>query len=140
MSPQKRVKKIPTICTCQTFIYYVNLLKTNFEVIFKALFRAKKFQNLLWAHRPSKPTIGFLEMPTLIREPLCHLVRIDVRPTSSKIVWRIFKLKVLLLDNMNFSCKYSYKVTKFSQVWMTCWSKVIKCQHCVDFFILRGQS
>ena len=24
MSPQKRVKKIPTICTCQTFIYYVN--------------------------------------------------------------------------------------------------------------------
>ena len=29
VSPQKRVKKIPTICTCQTFIYYVNRLKTN---------------------------------------------------------------------------------------------------------------
>ena len=40
VSPQKRVKKMPTICTCQTFIYYVNWLKTNFEVIFKAHFRA----------------------------------------------------------------------------------------------------
>ena len=35
MSPQKRLKKIPTICTCQTFIYYVNRLKMNFEVISK---------------------------------------------------------------------------------------------------------
>ena len=47
MSPQKRVKKIPTICTCQTFIYYVNLLKTNFEVIFKTQFRAKKNSKII---------------------------------------------------------------------------------------------
>ena len=47
MSPQKRVKKIPTICTCQTFIYYVNQLKTNFEVIFKAHFRAKKISKII---------------------------------------------------------------------------------------------
>ena len=47
MSPQKRVKKIPTICTCQTFIYYVNLLKTNFEVIFKTHFRAKKISKII---------------------------------------------------------------------------------------------
>ena len=47
VSPQKRVKKIPTICTCQTFIYYVNLLKTNFEVIFKTHFRAKKISKII---------------------------------------------------------------------------------------------
>ena len=47
MSPLKRVKKIPTICTCQTFIYYVNQLKTNFEVIFKAHFRAKKISKII---------------------------------------------------------------------------------------------
>ena len=47
MSPQKRVKKIPTICTCQTFIYYVNWLKTNFEVIFKTHFRAKKISKII---------------------------------------------------------------------------------------------
>ena len=47
VSPQKRVKKIPTICTCQTFIYYVNWLKTNFEVIFKAHFRAKKISKII---------------------------------------------------------------------------------------------
>ena len=47
MSPQKRVKKIPTICTCQTFIYYVNWLKTNFEVIFKTQFRAKKISKII---------------------------------------------------------------------------------------------
>ena len=47
MSPQKRVKKIPTICTCQTFIYYVNWLKTNFKVIFKAHFRAKKISKII---------------------------------------------------------------------------------------------
>ena len=47
VSPQKRVKKIPTICTCQTFIYYVNQLKTNFEVIFKAPFRAKKISKII---------------------------------------------------------------------------------------------
>ena len=47
VSPQKRVKKIPTICTCQTFIYYVNQLKTNFEVIFKAHFRAKKISKII---------------------------------------------------------------------------------------------
>ena len=71
VSPQKRVKKMPTICTCQTFIYYVNWLKTNFEVIFKAHFRAKKFQKSLWAHRPSKPTIGFPEMLTPMGDFLC---------------------------------------------------------------------
>merc|ERR1712001_556760 len=69
MSPQKRVKKIPTICTCQTFIYYVNQLKTNFEVIFKAHFRAKKFQKLSWTHRPSKPTIDYPEMLTPMGGP-----------------------------------------------------------------------
>ena len=47
MSPQKRVKKILTICTCQTFIYYVNWLKTNFEVIFKTHFRAKKISKII---------------------------------------------------------------------------------------------
>ena len=47
VSPQKRVKKMPTICTCQTFIYYVNWLKTNFEVIFKAHFRAKKISKII---------------------------------------------------------------------------------------------
>ena len=47
VSPQKRVKKMPTICTCQTFIYYVNRLKTNFEVIFKAHFRAKKISKII---------------------------------------------------------------------------------------------
>ena len=47
VSPQKRVKKMPTICTCQTFIYYVNLLKTNFEVIFRAHFRAKKISKII---------------------------------------------------------------------------------------------
>ena len=33
---------------------------------------------LLWIHKPSKPTIDFLEMPTPMGESLCHLVRIDV--------------------------------------------------------------
>ena len=47
MSPQKRVKKIPTICICQTFIYYVNRLKTNFQVIFKTQFRAKKISKII---------------------------------------------------------------------------------------------
>ena len=47
MSPQKRVKKITTICTCQTFMYYVNWLKTNFEVIFKTHFRAKKISKII---------------------------------------------------------------------------------------------
>ena len=47
ISPQKRVKKITTICTCQTFIYYVNWLKTNFEVIFKTHFRAKKISKII---------------------------------------------------------------------------------------------
>ena len=38
---------ITTICTCQTFIYYVNWLKTNFEVIFKTHFRAKKNSKII---------------------------------------------------------------------------------------------
>ena len=69
VSPQKRVKKIPTICTCQTFIYYVNQLKTNFEVIFKAHFRAKKISKIIMGpltfkthHRLSRnadPDVGF---------------------------------------------------------------------------------
>ena len=47
MSPQKRVKKIPTICTCQTFLYYANLLKTNFEAIFKINLRSKKILKII---------------------------------------------------------------------------------------------
>ena len=47
MSPLKRVKKISTICTCQTFIYYVNWLKMNLEVIFKTQFRAKKISKII---------------------------------------------------------------------------------------------
>ena len=39
----------------------------------------KKFQKLSWAHRPSKPTIYFLEMSTPMGESLCHLVRLDVK-------------------------------------------------------------
>ena len=39
----------------------------------------KKFQKLLWAHRPSKPTIDFLEMPTPMGESLCDLVRLDIK-------------------------------------------------------------
>ena len=81
VSPQKRVKKMPTICTCQTFIYYVNQLKTNFEVIFKAHFRAKKFQKSLWAHRPSKPTIGLLGMLTPMWGFVSLLLRRHVKLT-----------------------------------------------------------
>ena len=39
----------------------------------------KKFQKLLWVHRPSNPTIDFLEMPTSMGESLCNLVRLDVK-------------------------------------------------------------
>ena len=39
----------------------------------------KKFRNLLWAHRPSKPTIYFLDMPTPMGDFLCLLLRLDVK-------------------------------------------------------------
>ena len=47
MSPQKRIKNIPTICTCQTFLYCANWLKTNFEVIFKIHFRSEKISIII---------------------------------------------------------------------------------------------
>ena len=47
--------------------------------IFSDLNSAQKFQKLLWAHRPSKATIDFMEMPTPMGESLCHLVRLDVK-------------------------------------------------------------
>ena len=42
----------------------------------------KKFQKLLWAHRPSKPTIDFLEMPIPMGGFLCLLLRQDVKYKS----------------------------------------------------------
>ena len=39
----------------------------------------KKFQKLLWAHRPSKPTIGFLEMLTPMWGFVCLLLRLHVK-------------------------------------------------------------
>ena len=37
-------------------------------------------QSLFYQKLPSKSTKECLEMPTLMGEPLCHLVRIDVKP------------------------------------------------------------
>ena len=48
----------------------------NFEVIFKTHFRAKKkYSKIIIDHRPSKPTIDFLEMLTSMEDSLCPLVR-----------------------------------------------------------------
>ena len=42
-------------------------------------FDFQKFtESLLWVHRPPKPTIDFLEMPTPMEESLWILVRLDV--------------------------------------------------------------
>ena len=35
------------ICTCQTFLYYANWLKTNFEVIFKIHFRSETISKIV---------------------------------------------------------------------------------------------
>ena len=45
----------------------------------------KKFQKLLWAHRPSKPTIGFLEMLTPMWGFVCLLLRLHVNSYVYKI-------------------------------------------------------
>ena len=49
----------------------------------------RKSMDLLWAHRPSKPTIDFLEMLIGIPlgESLCHLVRFDVKLSSRILVF-----------------------------------------------------
>ena len=39
----------------------------------------EKFQKLFWAHRLSKPTILFLEMPIPMGDFLCLLLRLDVK-------------------------------------------------------------
>ena len=59
-------------------LYHANWLKRILRSFSKFTSGLKKFQKLLWVHRPSKPTTNFLEMPTPMRESLCHLVRIDV--------------------------------------------------------------
>ena len=54
----------------------------------------KKFQKLLWAHRPSKPTIGFLEMLTPMWGFVCLLLRLDVNQFQylfgKVILWKGF--------------------------------------------------
>ena len=56
------------------------LAKNEFcGVIFKIHCRSEKIQKYIWVHRPSKPNIDFLEMPTLMGESLCHMGRIDVK-------------------------------------------------------------
>ena len=48
----------------------------------------KKFQKLLWAHRPSKPTIGFLEMLTPMWGFVCLLLRRHVKyAKNDRFTW-----------------------------------------------------
>ena len=65
----------------------------NFEVIFKTHFRSKKksiTHVLLWVYRSSKPNIDFLEIPTLMGESLCHLVRIDVNHFVTRHTYSLY--------------------------------------------------
>ena len=56
------MKKIPIICTCQTFLYYANWQKKNLRSFSK--FTSGPEKNLKNIIGPSKPTIDFWDMPT----------------------------------------------------------------------------
>ena len=78
VNPQNRVKKIPTICTCQTFLYYVNWLTTNFEVIFKIHFISEKISKIIMGpstfkthHRFSGNAYPHWGLPLSLAETLC---------------------------------------------------------------------
>ena len=53
--PTKKGWENLTICTCQTFLYYVNLPKTNFAIIFKIHFRSKKISKSIMGPQTFKP-------------------------------------------------------------------------------------
>ena len=81
--PQKRDRKIPTICMYLPNTPLLSKLgKNELWNHFQNSLQVQKIQKLLWVHKPSKPTIDFLEMPTPVGESLCHLVGLDVNLLS----------------------------------------------------------
>ena len=75
----------------------------------------KKFQKLLWAHRPSKPTIGFLEMLTPMWGFVCLLLRRHVKMTEIQIAHN----KIRLLYYLN-SPPFHFIAINFIKIYHKC--------------------